>query len=483
MSDYQVSGVYSGIDWGDIIDETIENGRAIEEQWTDEQDDIDGKVTLYQELQQYLSDLEDSLDPLGLESTFLNKSADISVGTGSEGFLSVTATADADIAKYDVEVLSVAQNHTVAGSRVDDASAALGLSGDFSLSVGDFDVTVSVSSDDSLKDVVASINDAVNAKASEDEIEAPMSAKVMDNTLILSCNKTGKDYAIDTADTDGILRQLGVLDESGSFANELKTAKDAVLKVDGLEVTRSSNTIDDLIDGVTIDIAGEGTASVDVTLDAEEAVDSIKSMVEAYNATMDWINIRVSEKEDEDAEDGTVQTRWGLLHGDSMLWSTKQNMRYTVSKSYSSAVEGDYSTLSSIGVTTESDNYGESGELEFDESAFMDAMLKDPSSVKDLMNSFASGMKTFTESMISESTTTLGGTSSKKGSLINRIDSLEQSSDAIDDKIDDLEDRLALQKASLQKRYAAMETNLATLDQNAQYLDYFTSNYSNSDDD
>jgi len=482
MGGSQVSGVYSGIDWGDIIDKIITSGRTVEGQWHDEQKDIDGKVVLYKELKQDLSSLKDTLDPLSLESTFMNKAANVSVKNGSEGFLSVSATAEADIAKYDIEVIAAAQNHMVAGTQVSGgASQALGFSGDFSLSVGDFDVTVSVSSDDSLEDVVSAINKAVTDKAAKDKVDVPLSAKIMDNTLVLTSSETGVDNAISVTDTDGILNQLGVVDTNGDFSNELKAAQDADLKVDGLEIVRSSNTIDDLIDGVTIDINGVGSASVDVSLDAGKAVESIKSMVDAYNATMDWINIRVSEHKDEDAKDGTVQTRWGLLHGDQLLWSTKQNMRDIASKSRSSSTEGDYTLLSSIGISTDSANYGESGKLEFDESKFMESMLKDPSSVKDLMKSFASDMKDFTESMISESTTTIGGMSSKKGTLTNRIDSLGKSSDAIDDKIDDLEDRLAMQKASLQKRYAAMETKLASLDQSSKYLSYLASDDKNKD--
>ena len=482
MAGSQVSGVYSGIDWGDIIDKIITSGRTVEKQWKEEQKDIDGKASLYQELQQDLSSLENTLDPLKMESTFLNKAANVSVKSGSEGFLSVSAAAEADIAKYDIEVISAAQNHMVAGTQVSGGSSkVLGFSGDFSLSVGDFDVTISVSSDDSLNDVVSSINKAITDKAAEDEVDVPLSAKIMDDTLILTSSETGSDNAISVTDTDGVLNQLGVVDTNGDFSNELKAAQDAKLKVDGLEVVRSSNTIDDLIKGVTIDINGVGSATVDVSLDAGKAVESIKSMVDAYNATMDWINIRVSEHKDEDAKDGTVQTRWGLLHGDQLLWSTKQNMRDIVSKSRSSATEGDYTLLSSIGISTDSHNYGESGKLKFDESKFMESMLKDPSSVKDLMKSFASDMKDFTEGMISKSSTTVGGISAKKGTLINRIDSLETSSDVIDDKIDDLEDRLVLQKASLQKRYAAMETKLAYLDQNAKYLSYLASD-KNKDD-
>lgn len=479
MSDLQITGISSGIDWGSIVDNTIKSKRAVEINWLKEQEDLEGKKVLYEELDQYITDLGDSMAPLELESTFLSKTADINVQEGAEGFLSITASPDAEIGKYTMEVLSMAKNHSIAGNRVENTSADLELSGDFSLSVEDFEITVSVSSEDSLNDVVSAINSAVEKKASEEEIENPLSAKIMDNTLILTSNNTGEDYAIHSTDPEGILLELGVLDGTGVPSRELQGAADAVIKVDGLEVTRSSNTIDDLIDGLTLEITGEGAASVDVVLDAEKAVTSVKSMVEAYNATMDWINIRVSENEDKDAE-SDFEVRWGLLHGDRLLWSTKQNMRNTVSDiRNNSSATGDYKTLSSIGIATESAGYGKSGKLEFDESVFMKAMLNDPSSVKELMNSFASEMKIFADSMVSNSEILVGNTTAKEGALSNRIDSLEKSSNDIDEKIEDLEARLAMERASLESLYANMETSLSELTQRASYLSALTSyNYS-----
>ena len=58
---------------------------------------------------------ETVMDPLGMESTFLDKTADINVLDGSEGFLSITASTEAEIGKYEMEVLSVAGYHSIAG--------------------------------------------------------------------------------------------------------------------------------------------------------------------------------------------------------------------------------------------------------------------------------------------------------------------------------------------------------------------------------
>ena len=60
MSDLQITGISSGIDWGDIIDSMMSSKRSVEIQWLEEQEDIQGKMVLYGELDTYLNDLRDS---------------------------------------------------------------------------------------------------------------------------------------------------------------------------------------------------------------------------------------------------------------------------------------------------------------------------------------------------------------------------------------------------------------------------------------
>ncbi len=473
MSDFQITGLSSGIDWGNIIDSMIDSKKAVTEQWTSEQDVLNDKITLYKELDNYLGDLENSMTPLEEDSTFQNRSAEISVQSGSESFISVTPSAEANIARHDIEVLTTAQNHRVAADRVDDITSALGQEGTFTLSTGSFEADVTLSAENSLSDAAAAINKAVSDKASSENIEIPLAAQIMDNTLILSSSKTGEDYAIEATDTDGVLLGLGVLNGSGEYSRELQTARDSNLKIDGLLVSRPSNSIDDLLEGITLDVNGQGTASVDIVMDAESAVTSIKNMVEAYNATMDWVNIRLSEKPAEDPQ-SDIEERWGLLKGDTMLWSAKEDMRHQVSKPRYD-MSGEYKTLSSIGIATESVDYGKSGKLDFDESAFMEGMLKDPGSIKDLMQSFASDMKNFTESMVSTSTVNVGTASVKEGAITNRIDTLERQAEDISDRISQLNARLAMEKASLEAIYANMEANIAEMNQEASYITDFAS--------
>lgn len=133
-------------------------------------------------------------------------------------------------------------------------------------------------------------------------------------------------------DGDSDLLSLLMLDDDSS--DHYMAAQDAIVVIDGLTVTRSSNQIDDLIQGVTLTVNGPGSVVMDVTQDAEKAVTAMEDYVEAFNDLMEWINIRLSES----ATDKNSQQRdpyknedfykkFGLLHGDSMLWQSKSQLR------------------------------------------------------------------------------------------------------------------------------------------------------------
>jgi flagellar hook-associated protein 2 len=238
--------------------------------------------------------------------------------------------------------------------------------------------------------------------------------------------------------------------------------------MDGLEITRSSNSIDDLLEGVTFEIASEGSARVDISLDAGSAVESVRTMTEAYNEVMDWVNVRLSEKKVDEPE-SDLERRRGLLNGDPLLWNCKNNLR-GITGQFRPLSNGESRLLSFAGISTESGDFGKSGKLQFDETAFMEAMLEDPGSVMEVIQSFAAEMKTFTEGMISRSTISIGGTTAKKGRIYSQIDTLERQSLDIDRRVANFEARLEMERASLEALYSNMESRIAMISKQASYI-------------
>jgi len=138
-------------------------------------------------------------------------------------------------------------------------------------------------------------------------------------------------------DGDGVVDLLGL-------NSDVTEAQNAILVLDGEEVERDLNNIgesygNELIKGMTINLKGVGEVSMDVSHDAEKAVESIQTFVDNYNSLMSWINTRMTESQVDEDTAATIDSddfrmRWGLLHGNSLLRNTKSQMRDTVAQNF-----------------------------------------------------------------------------------------------------------------------------------------------------
>ncbi|MBR1439502.1 MAG: flagellar filament capping protein FliD, partial [Synergistaceae bacterium] len=145
-------------------------------------------------------------------------------------------------------------------------------------------------------------------------------------------------------DGDGdLLRALGFTKSDGTY-DDYTAAQDAELEVDGQKMYRASNDIgadydNELIKGVTMHLKGVGTVSLDISHDAQKAVESIQTFVDNYNDLMTWMNTRMTEKQVDEDTAATIDSddfrmRWGLLHGNSLLRQTKSQMRSLTSQNF-----------------------------------------------------------------------------------------------------------------------------------------------------
>ncbi|MBQ7544099.1 MAG: flagellar filament capping protein FliD [Synergistaceae bacterium] len=134
-----------------------------------------------------------------------------------------------------------------------------------------------------------------------------------------------------------------------------------------------------------------------------------------------------------------------------------------------------YRGLFQVGLATTSTDYGKSGELEFDESKFMDALEDNADEVQELMLMFANQMDSWTKSMINTS-----ASGETKGTLSRQIDDLDTRIASIDEYLEKYQDRLDRQEEALRKQYAAAEQNIAKLSQQASSIASILSMMNNS---
>ena len=286
----------SDIDWDSLIEGAVAAKLA-------KADTIDLKITdneaviaAYESLQDLLQTVLTTANALRAPSGTLDSDDDVfSTRTAyysANGDVDAADTAGATIengaetGSYELTVTQLATSHKVIGTSQDSSSEDLGYDGVFTLGVVDGEaLEITVTADMSLADIAGAINNGSDESGVQASVLQVASG---DYRLILSTVDTGETIAAAASSGDDILAELGITDSSGDFASELQAAQDAIFSIDGVEITRSSNEIDDVLEGVTLYLYQTTPDETSITIEIETDVSAVKEAVtalaDAYNA-------------------------------------------------------------------------------------------------------------------------------------------------------------------------------------------------------
>ncbi|RCK33971.1 hypothetical protein TH9_06075 [Thalassospira xiamenensis] len=385
VSSSYVSGL-TDLDTAQLVEDAYNVKMEVADTIEAEVDELELEIAAFEDLQDLLEALEDAAEALTasaeLESlrddVWVGKSAYLSssdANTTASDVLGVLVDDEAAVGSYTIEIKQMATAHKLGGDTYADASASAGLSGTLSLVAGD-DYTatdIEISGDMSLDDIADAINDQSSATGVRASVLQVSDDEYM---LVLSAIDTGQEITFDTdgADTT-IAASLGLINADGSYANELVAADQAIFSVDGVEVTRSSNTVDDVIDGVTLYLYAE-EAGTEITLeideDASSVYDAIEAFVTAYNELRSFVITNQAYEAGEGASEDAV------LFGDSLLSSVVSSVYDALSFTDDSDT---YASLSSVGITFDESNY-----LVIDSETLEDALVSNFDEVADLFS-------------------------------------------------------------------------------------------------
>ena len=182
-------------------------------------------------------------------------------------------------------------------------------------------------------------------------------------------------------------------------SSELQAGQDASLRINGITLTRSTNTVSDAVQGVTLDLAkaGEGeVVNVTITRDDTTAVkENIQAFVKDFNASMSLISQQFAV--DEKTQKG------GPLSGDSTVMAVQSQLRTALTGEISGLKEG-FNALVLVGIS-----FDREGVLNIDEDALDTALTSNLDEVRRLF--VAEGSTTDNQiSYVSSNTRTRAGT-------------------------------------------------------------------------
>lgn len=358
-----IGGLASGIDFPALTDAIIGSRlrpvRVLEQRIQGNQLRSDAYLSLSSRLQA----LQSASSSLANPTALTGMTAQVRTpGDGPAGF-TVSAGREAAAGRVDVTVLAVAERERLGGGTFASRSEALGLEGTFVLN----GAQVTVGPDDTLDQVVARINgtEDIGLRASV------VTLSEGNLRLVLSQDATGAD-GIGFEDPDGVLRGLGVLDAGGAKADVLQAGADARLRVDGIEVSRPTNRIDDVIDGLTFTLLSADPsqrAEVEVARNTGGLEGAVRELVEAYNATIQFVRGQTRSSADARAP----------LAGDSVMRALGSSLQSAMLSIRGSGENGGPTRLSELGVTLQLD-----GTFRVDETRLAQAVASNPDAVADL---------------------------------------------------------------------------------------------------
>lgn len=361
-------GIGSGLDIKSLVDGLAEAERAPKEALIKRREELNAaRISTLAEVAGSIDNFASALSTLiGGGSLFSQPSV------SDPSILSATTMAGKriDTLSAELEVLQLAKAQTLQSASLADASSAIG-QGDLTLTTGSGSVTITIdASNDSLTGLAAAIN-AKNAGVAASIVTDSNGARLVLKGAAGEANAF--TLAVPAGTATGLERFAYGPGVTGGMT-QAQAAQDAVVKLDGVEVRRSSNSFNDLIPGVQIDLkrALPGTpVSLGVTRPTAAIEQTMGDFVAAYNELAGLLAKATAA--------GQNGKGGGPLRGDVSVREMQRQLAQLPSMVLAS--QGSIKTLAEIGVGTNRD-----GTLSLNTGRLKTALATDPRAVEALFN-------------------------------------------------------------------------------------------------
>lgn len=383
-------GVGSGLDLASIISGLVNAERApTENRLFFKEQNLTTELSAFGVLRSTLSLFQGSLSSLQSSTAFNAKKISIS----DDSIFSASAETSASPGSYAVEVTAIAQaqslatNAATAFADINDTVGTGTLTIQFgTTTTGPYSFTQDTSKATQTITVSAANNNTTLSGLRDyinDNDFGVQAAIVNDGNgyrMLLTSESTGAQNSMQitvTGDGDGDdndnsgLSQLAFNASAQSSIVQTVAAQDAALSINGLDITRETNTVSGAINGVTLNLLKAdigNTVTLTVSEDYKQAQSSIKEFVETYNNMVTNLNTLTAY----DAETGVA----GVLIGDFTARSISNQLQNLISSAVSQ-LSGSIRSLADIGITTDAFT----GTLKLDNSVLDDALKESPDQV------------------------------------------------------------------------------------------------------
>lgn len=456
MPVFSVGGIATGIDTETLIAKLMEIERNPQVLLQTKQTKIRSQVDVFTKLKDVLTQLQKLTDAMKTSSSFKGMKSSVVDATVA----TATASSTASAGTHTVQVVTLARSQRQVSTGYVSKETLVFNTGSFSIDDGAGTVkTINIAEGaNSLNGIASAINGSganVTASVINDGSGTPY-------RLVIT-GKDTKNYTVDFANLTTVpVGGTGDLKPSllGPADPSYQAGTAATAVIDGVTVTKTSNTITDVVSGVTINLLKEGsTTDVKIENDTEAAKKKIDEVVAKYNEAITIINLQ-------SLYDSKTK-KAGVLSGDSTLRTVQTRLQSLTTAL--PATTGIYKTLASLGVTSNKKD----GTLSVDSAKLTDAFNNGFDDVVDFFthNGDTYGLPTNQYGMSQQISSLVeglvrayeGASSATNGMLSIRTKGLNDTITDIDKQIESMGARLVKKQEGLKKQFAAMEQMVSNI--------------------
>jgi flagellar hook-associated protein 2 len=453
MSTINFSGLASGIDTNALIDATSAATRQTRVTPKEK------KVTELEETNSAFDQLETKLNTVRTSlqefTTLAGGGVSKQASSSRESVVTATASNAATNGSYSVTVSQLAKNFTGSFdttfgsitapvlSSINPGDPAVDRTVSFAIGTGSELTTVNVvvtNGSYTISDFVTAFNNATT-KATASLVNVGTSASPS-YKIVVTSNNEGLNKGQVNITVGASVTSLA--------ASTVSQATDAQLSITGIgTITRSTNTVNDVISGLTLSLSSIGDSTVKVSEDAATTTTKIQAFIDAYNEVVRYIADNNQITRDESSTE--IQNVFGPLASTRTDDNALTALRSAISGSAASGGSA-VRIFSDLGITTERD-----GTLKFDTTRLQTAVATEPSSVSSVLQTFADTVAA-TGGTIDIYTRFNGlfdiSTNSNKTLITN-----------LNQQISEAEKQIARKEEELRARFARLESQMSRLQQ------------------
>jgi flagellar hook-associated protein 2 len=441
------AGIGSGLDISGLVSQLVAaEGKPAQTRIARGEAAAQARLSAFGSLKSSLSQFRDQLEKMKELDSFLTRKG----SSANEDVFSVSVASNAVPASYAVEVVQLAAAHKLTSGAFASADTVVG-TGTLQIDVGGSAFSIEV---DAENNTLAGIRDAINAASDNSGVQATIVNATAGSYLILSGENTGAANTITVTQSGGDGGLAALEYDPGNGLNAMTqsiAAQDAQIRIDGLDVTSSSNSITGAIDGVTIDVvqaSAGGSETLTVENDTADVRRTISAFVDSYNQLVSTFDKLSAFNADSNVA--------GPLLGDASLRSIRDQMRREMSNAVGDSA-ATFNSLREIGIEVKLD--GKMNIVDEDLDAALADNFSDVGQLFAADNGFATRLFDRVDGFLDDD-----------GLISTRTDGLNERLEGYTEQRERLSERLQALESRLLRQFNALDSLVSQLTSTSNFL-------------